>query len=69
MTRRFRGRVWDARRAPIRLYPVIQAFHNLPAGIAVLVGESSWRTVSGVIVRTRFGYVWVKFRRFGPPAF
>lgn len=64
MARRGRGRVWDANRRRLRIYRPIQLFHAGPGGDLVLKGEASWRTVSGLLVNTRFGHVWFMFRRW-----
>jgi hypothetical protein len=38
--------------------------HAHPGGYAVLRWESSWRTVNGVLINTRWGSAWLLFRRW-----
>ena len=53
-----------ASRKPLRIYPPAFLSHSHPDGGAVLRGETSWRTVNGFCINTRYGHVWVTFRHF-----
>lgn len=43
----------------------IALLHSDRNGGPVLIGEDSWRTLSGVIFRVRKTVVWLQVRRFG----
>lgn len=40
-------------------------FQSEKDGHSVLKAEKSWRKISGFFINTRWGCLWVRFRRFG----
>ena len=45
-------------------WPLFTITHSTPDGGPVLRDQSSWRTVSGLCVNTRWGHVLFQFRGF-----
>lgn len=59
-----RGRWWQvSRRRSNRIYAPIVLMHASEDGGCVLRGQSSWRTVNGVMVRIGERSGWIIFRR------
>lgn len=53
------------RKRHLPIYPTLSIVHAHKDGGPVLRDESSWRTISGIMVNTRWGYAIIQFRGFG----
>jgi hypothetical protein len=63
-----KGRVWEfqKRKTVYQMRGFPQLMHAHSDGSPVLIEDSSWRTVCGVLWNGPAFYCWIKFRGFDP---